>query len=219
MRNDTSSDPLSLWNDGPPKRAILEFVGRVTAESSNDYVAPVDRIVLFDNDGTLWVEQPMYTQMAFILDDVRRLAPQHPEWSDTEPFKSVLKGDFAAVAAAGVPAIMQLVATTQSGMTADQFSAGAMAWIESARHGRFDQLYTDCVYQPMLQLLAFLRANDFEVYIVSGGGTEFIRPWAERVYGVPPQRVVGSTLKTKFEMRDGTPTLVRLPDINLVNDG
>jgi phosphoserine phosphatase len=212
-------DPLPSWNDGATKRAIFDFVKRVTTEGSPDYVPVPDRIALFDNDGTLWVEQPMYTQLAFVLDDVKKLAPQHPEWSTTEPFKFVLENDLAGLAAAGVPGLMKLLAATQCGMTTEEFAKTAQAWIESARHPRFDRLYTQCVYQPMLELLEYLRANDFEVYIVTGGGMEFVRPWAERVYGVPLRRVVGSSLKTQFEMRDGRPVLIRTPEINLIDDG
>jgi phosphoserine phosphatase len=212
-------DPLPSWNDGATKRAIFDFVKRVTTEGSPDYVPVPDRIALFDNDGTLWVEQPMYTQLAFVLDDVKKLAPQHPEWSTTEPFKFVLENDLAGLAAAGVPGLMKLLAATQCGMTTEEFAKTAQAWIESARHPRFDRLYTQCVYQPMLELLEYLRANDFEVYIVTGGGMEFVRPWAERVYGVPLRRVVGSSLKTQFEMHDGRPVLIRTPEINLIDDG
>lgn len=212
-------DPLPSWNAGATKRAITEFVDRTTREGSPDYVRVTDRIALFDNDGTLWVEQPMYTQLAFLLDDVKKLAPQNPQWKTTEPFKFVLENDLAGLAAAGVPALMALLAATQCGMSTQEFAKTATDWIESARHPRFDRLYTQCVYQPMLELIQYLKAHEFEVYIVTGGGIEFVRPWAERVYGVPLRRVVGSSLKTKFEMQDGRPVLVRTPEINLVNDG
>jgi phosphoglycolate phosphatase-like HAD superfamily hydrolase len=214
-----TADPLPSWNDGSTKRAILDFVRRTTTKGSPDFVRVPDRVALFDNDGTLWVEQPMYAQLAFVLDDVKKLAPQHPEWASIEPFKSVLADDLAGLAATGVPGIMQLLAATQCGMTTDEFNATANDWIETARHPRFDRLYTECVYQPMLELIAHLEANDFEIYIVTGGGVEFVRAWAERVYGVPLRRVVGSSLKTKFEMRGDQPVLVRTPDINLINDG
>jgi phosphoserine phosphatase len=218
-RMEPAPDSLPSWNDGASKHAIVHFVRRATTEGSPAYVRVPDRVALFDNDGTLWVEQPMYTQLTFLLDDVRRLAPQHPEWKTTEPFKSVMENDFASLAAAGVPGIMKLMAATQCGMTTEEFAKTAGEWIETARHPRFDRLYTQCVYQPMLELIAYLKANDFDVYIVTGGGTEFIRPWAERVYGVPLRRVVGSSLKTKFEMRGDLPVLVRTPEINLINDG
>jgi phosphoserine phosphatase len=212
-------DPLPSWNDGAAKRAITGFVTRTTAEGGPDFVRVADRVALFDNDGTLWVEQPMYTQLAFILEDVEKLAPQHPEWKTTEPFKSVLENNLAGLAAAGVPGLMELLAATQCGMSTEEFAKTAQDWIESARHPRFDRLYTQCVYQPMLELLEYLRASDFEVYIVTGGGMEFVRPWAERVYGVPLRRVVGSSLKTKFDMRDGRPVLIRTAEINLIDDG
>jgi phosphoserine phosphatase len=212
-------DPLPSWNDGATKQAIVDFVKRVTTEGSPDYVRVPDRIALFDNDGTLWVEQPMYTQLAFVLDDVRRLAPEHPDWKTTAPFKLVLENDLAELAAAGVPGLMELLAATQCGMTTEEFAKTAKDWIETARHPRFNRLYTECVYQPMLELIRYLRANDFDVYIVTGGGMEFVRPWAERVYGVPLRRVVGSSLKTKFEVRGGQPVLIRTPEINLIDDG
>ena len=217
--NALGADPLPSWNDGATKRAITGFVKNVTTEGSPEYVRVPDRIALFDNDGTLWVEQPMYTQLAFLLGDVRKLAPQHPEWKTTEPFKFVLENDLAGLAAAGVPGLMELLAATQCGMTTEAFAKTARDWIETARHPKFQRLYTQCVYQPMLELLEYLRANDFEVYIVTGGGTEFVRPWADRVYGVPPRRVVGSSLKTKFEMLDNQPVLVRTSEINLIDDG
>jgi phosphoserine phosphatase len=213
------TDPLPSWNDGAAKRAIVDFVRRTTTEGSPDYVRVPDRVALFDNDGTLWVEQPMYTQLAFLLDDVRKLAPQHPDWKTTEPFKFVLENDLAGLAAAGVPGLMQLLAATQCGMSTEEFARTAKSWIETARHPRFNRLYTECVYQPMLELIKYLRAADFEVYIVTGGGVEFVRPWAERVYGIPLRRVVGSSLKTKFEMRGDQPVLIRTREINLVDDG
>ena len=221
LHHDTTrgADPLPSWNDGTIKRAITDFVRNATTEGSPDYVRVPDRIALFDNDGSLWVEQPMYTQLAFLLDDVRKLAPQHPDWTTTEPFKFVLENDLAGLGAAGVPALMQLLAATQCGMSTEEFAKTAKDWIETARHPKFKRLYTQCVYQPMLELLEYLRANDFEVYIVTGGGIEFVRPWSERVYGVPPRRVVGSSLKTKFEMRDNEPVLIRTSEINLLNDG
>jgi phosphoserine phosphatase len=212
-------DPLPSWNDGATKQAVVDFIKRVTTEESPHYVRVPDRIALFDNDGTLWVEQPMYTQLAFLLDDVKKLAPQHPEWNTTEPFRFVLENDLAGLAAAGMPGLMKLLAATQCGMTTEEFAETAKQWIETARHPRFNRLYTQCVYQPMLELLEYLKANDFEIYIVTGGGMEFVRPWAERVYGIPLRRVVGSSLKTKFEMREGRPVLIRTPEINLVDDG
>lgn len=210
---------LPSWNGGDAKRAIVDFVTKTTTEGSPDFVRVPDRIALFDNDGTLWVEQPMYTQLAFLLDDVRKLAPQHPEWSTTEPFTFVLDNDLAGLAASGIPGIMKLFAATQCGMTTEAFTKMAQDWIETARHPKFDRLYTQCVYQPMLELIDYLKAHDFDVYIVTGGGMEFVRPWAERVYGVPLRRVVGSSIKTTFEMQDGQPVLVRTAEIDLMNDG
>jgi phosphoserine phosphatase len=217
--NTRQADPLPSWNDGTTKTAITDFVKKTTTQGSPDFVRVPDRIALFDNDGTLWVEQPMYTQLAFLLESVREAAPQHPEWKTTAPFKFVLENDLAGLAAAGVPAIMQLFAATQCGMTTEEFAKIAKDWIETARHPKFDRLYTECIYQPMLELIEYLRANDFDVYIVTGGGVEFVRPWAERVYGVPLRRVVGSSIKTTFEMRDNQPVLVRTAEINLLNDG
>jgi phosphoserine phosphatase len=210
---------LPSWNDGDAKRAIVDFVTKAATEGSPDFVRVPDRIALFDNDGTLWVEQPMYTQLAFLLDDVWKLAPQHPEWSTTEPFKFVLDNDLGGLAATGIPGIMKLFAATQCGMTTETFTKMAQDWIETARHPKFDRLYTQCVYQPMLELINYLKANDFDVYIVTGGGMEFVRPWAERVYGVPLRRVVGSSIKTTFEMQGNQPVLVRTAEIDLINDG
>ena len=211
-------EPLPSWNDGAAKAAIVDFVARVTDESSPDYVPPQARVATFDNDGTLWAEQPFYFQLAFALDRVRTLAPKHPEWKEKEPFKSVLAGDLAGVLAGGETALLQLVTATHAGMTTDEFEQVVKHWIATARHPRFDRPYTQCVYQPMLELLGYLRANGFKTWIVSGGGIEFMRPWAERVYGIPPEQVVGSSIKTRFEIREGSPVLVRLPEVNFIND-
>ncbi|WP_457095731.1 HAD family hydrolase [Lysobacter sp. P5_B9] len=210
---------LPSWNDGPSKQAIFDFVTRVTREGGPDYVAPPERIAVFDNDGTLWTEQPMYVQLQFALDRVKALAPQHPEWKQQEPFNHLLAGDMEAFMAGGEKSLMTLIATTHTGMTTEEFSNTAGDWIASARHPKTGRPYTEMVYQPMLELLAYLRANGFKTFIVSGGGIEFMRPWAERVYGVPPEQVVGSSGKLKFELRDGKPVLVKLPEINLVDDG
>jgi phosphoserine phosphatase len=213
-----SNDPLPSWNDGPTKSAILDFVRRVTRANSPDFVPADERIAVFDNDGTLWGEQPMYVQLAFTLDRVKALAAQHPEWTKQEPFASVLKHELKQVAAAGAKGIMELLGVTHAGMTVEEFNAEVKAWITTARHPKTGKLYTEMVYQPMLELLAYLRANGFKTFIVSGGGVEFMRPWAERVYGIPPEQIVGSSLKLKFEMRDGLPTLEKLPEIDLVDD-
>jgi hypothetical protein len=212
------SDPLPSWNATPTKQAIVEFVGRVTKPGGLDFVAPAERIATFDNDGTLWVEQPMYVQMAFALDRVRAMAPLHPEWAYTEPYQSVLEGDIKALAKFDEHDLVQLIMVSHAGMTANQFSKIVTDWLATARDPRFKRPYTELVYQPMLELLSYLRANGFKTFIVSGGGVEFMRPWTEKVYGVPPEQVIGSSIKTKFEMRDGSPTLFRLPDVNFIDD-
>ncbi|NQW53230.1 MAG: haloacid dehalogenase-like hydrolase, partial [Rhodospirillales bacterium] len=199
---------------------IVDFVARVTDKSSPHYVPPQSRIATFDNDGTLWAEQPLYFQLTFALDRVKTLAPKHPEWKEKEPFKSVLTGDLAGVLAGGETALLQLVMATHAGMTTDEFEQVVKDWIATARHPRFDRPYTECVYQPMLELLSYLRANGFKTWIVSGGGIEFMRPWTERIYGIPPEQVVGSSGVTRFELRpDGTPVLVKEPKVQFIDDG
>lgn len=212
------TDPLPSWNDTAPKKAIIAFVERVTAQNTADFVPEPERIAVFDNDGTLWVEQPMYTQLAFALDRVKLMARQHPEWKDQQPFKAALDGDIKALAAAGQKGLAELIMTTHAGTTVEQFQAIVTKWLASARHPRFERPYTELVYQPMLELLAYLRANGFKTFIVSGGGVEFLRPWTEQVYGVPPEQVIGSSIRTKFSMRDGVPILLRLPDVNFIDD-
>ena len=211
-------DPLPSWNATPTKQAIVEFVGRVTKPGGPDFVPPAERIATFDNDGTLWVEQPMYVQMAFALDRVRAMAPSHPEWAHTEPYRSVLEGDIKALAKLDEHDLVQLIMVTHAGTTTDEFSKIVTDWLATARDARFKRPHTELVYQPMLELLSYLRANGFKTFIVSGGGVEFMRPWTEKVYGVPPEQVIGSSIKTKFEMRDGSPTLFRLPDVNFIDD-
>jgi len=213
-----AEDHLPSWNDTAPKAAIVGFVEKVTREGSPDFVPEPERIAVFDNDGTLWVEHPMYTQLAFALDRVKALAPQHPEWKTTQPFQAVLEGDMKSLAASGEKGLMEIIAATHSGMTTAQFQAIVSDWIGTARDARFKRPYTELVYQPMLELLAYLRAHGFKAFIVSGGGVEFMRPWAERVYGVPPDQVVGSSIKTQFEMKDGVPSLARLPAVNFIDD-
>ena len=213
-----AQDLLPSWNDTAPKKAIVAFVERVTKQGSPDFVPPAERIATFDNDGTLWAEQPMYVQMAFALDRVKALAPQHPEWKDKQPFKAVLEGDMKTFAESGERGLLELVVATHAGMTADEFAKIVTDWLATARHPRFNRPYTELVYQPMLELLAYLRANGFKTFIVSGGGIEFMRPWTEKVYGIPPEQVVGSSGKTRFEMRDGRPTLFRLPELNFNDD-
>jgi len=211
-------DPLPSWNDGATKAAIVDFVGRVTTQNGPYFVPPAERIATFDNDGTLWIEQPMYVQLAFVLDRVKTMAPMHPEWKDKQPFAAVLDGDLKAVADSGEKGVAELVGVTHAGMTTAEFEKIVADWLATARHRRFKRPYTELVYQPMLELLAYLRANDFKTFIVSGGGIEFMRPWTDRIYGVPPEQVVGSSIKTRFEMRDSTPILFRLPEINFIDD-
>jgi hypothetical protein len=213
-----AADPLPSWNDGPSKKAIIEFVMKVTKESSPEFVPGEERIATFDNDGTLWVEQPMYTQLAFALDRVKALAPQHREWKEKQPFKAVLDGDVKGMTAAGQKGLVELVTATHAGMTTDEFEGIVHNWLATARHPRFQRPYTECVYQPMLELLAYLRANGFKSYIVTGGGVEFLRPWTKKVYGVPPEQVIGSSIKLKYELYDGKPVLVRLPEIDFIDD-
>lgn len=217
-RAQAQADPLPSWNDTAPKAAIVAFVEKVSKEGSPDFVPEAERIAVFDNDGTLWVEQPMYTQMAFALDRVKAEAAAHPEWSTTQPFKAALEDDMKALAASGEKGLVELVMATHAGMTVTQFNDIVSAWIAEARHPRFKRPYTELVYQPMLELLVYLRDNGFKTFIVSGGGIEFMRPWTERVYGIPPDQVVGSSIKTTFEMKDGIPLLFRLPEVNFVDD-
>jgi len=212
------ADPLPSWNDTAPKAAIVEFVEKVSKEGSPDFVPEPERIAVFDNDGTLWVEHPMYVQLAFALDRVKAEAPNHPEWATTQPFQAVLEGDMKTLAAFGEKGLVELIMATHAGMTVEQFNNIASDWIAAARDPRFKKPYTELVYQPMLELLAYLRANGFKTFIVSGGGIEFMRPWTEKVYGVPPEQVVGSSIKMKFEIKDGAPTLFRLPEVNFVDD-
>lgn len=212
------TDPLPSWNDTGAKAAIIAFVDKVTAENTPGFVPKVERIAVFDNDGTLWSEHPMYVQLAFALDRVRAEAANHPEWKGTQPFKAVLDNDMTTLAAAGEKGLLELILATHAGMTTEEFQTIATGWIATAHDPKFDKPYTDLVYQPMLELLAYLRDNGFKTFIVSGGGVEFIRPWAERVYGIPPEQVIGSTIKTQFEMRDDVPTLLRLPQVDFIDD-
>ena len=213
-----ATDPLPSWNEGASKHAIIALVDRVSKEGSADFVAPAERIATFDNDGTLWAEQPMYFQMFFALDRVRELAPQHPEWKEQEPFASLLKGDVKGALAGGEKAVLDIIMATHAGMTTEEFEATVKLWIATAKHPVTGRPFTQMVYQPMLELLIYLRANGFKTFIVSGGGIEFMRPWTEVVYGVPPEQVVGSSIKTEFEMRDGEPVLVRLPELDFIDD-
>src|SRR5207245_7974258 len=213
-----AADPLPSWSDGAVKQSIVEFVAKVTKEGSPDFVPPEERIATFDNDGTLWCEQPMYFQLLFALDRVKTLAPQHPEWKTKEPFASLLKGDLKAALAGGERAMLEIIVVTHAGMTTAEFEQIVKGWIATAKHPKFKRPYTECVYQPMIELLAYLRANGFKTFIVSGGGIEFMRPWTEKVYGIPPEQVVGSSIKTKYELHDGKPVLMRLPEMNFIDD-
>ncbi len=213
-----AADPLPSWNDGPAKQSVINFVTKVTKAGSPDFVPAPERIATFDNDGTLWSEQPMYFQLLFTVDRVKALAPQHPEWQTQEPFASLLKGDMKGVMAGGEKALLELVMATHAGMTTEEFDKTVKDWLATARHPKTGKRYTEMVYQPMLEVLTYLRANGFKTFIVSGGGIEFMRPWTEKVYGVPPEQVVGSSIKTQWETRSGKPALVRLPEINFIDD-
>lgn len=213
-----AAEPLPSWNDGKAKQSIIAFVEKVTTEGSPDFVPVAQRIATFDNDGTLWCEKPMPVQVYFALDRVKELAPQHPEWNDKEPFASILKGDPNALMAGGERGVVELFMVTHAGNTTDEFEKIVKDWIATAKHPKTGKLYTEMIYQPMLEVLAYLRANGFKTFIVSGGGIEFMRPWAEKTYGIPPEQVVGSSVKTQFEMRDGKPVLVRLPEVNFNDD-
>ena len=213
-----AADPLPAWNDGASKRAVLEFVAKVTTEGRSDFVPAPERIAVIDNDGTLWPEQPTYTQVAFAFDRIRTLAAQHPEWKRTQPFKAVLEGDMKTVLAGTARDRLELIAASHAGMTPEEFGTIVKDWLATARHPRFGRPYTELAYQPMLELLAYLRANGFKTFIVSGGGVEFMRPWSEPVYGIPPEQVVGSLIKTRYEVRDDRPVLIRLPEIEFIDD-
>jgi phosphoglycolate phosphatase-like HAD superfamily hydrolase len=214
------TDPLPSWNEGVVKKSITDFVSRITAQGSADFVPADRRIATFDNDGTLWCEQPFYFQVAFAFDRVKAMAPQHPDWKTTQPFNAVLDKDMRALAAAGKKGLLQIIAVTHTGMTTGEFSKLVLEWTATARHPRFNRLYTELVYQPMLELLSYLRANGFKTFIVSGGGIEFMRPWVEKAYGIPPEQVVGSSGVVRFQFgADGKPQLMKLPKIEFVDDG
>jgi phosphoglycolate phosphatase-like HAD superfamily hydrolase len=213
-----TTDPLPSWNEGTAKRAILEFVTRVTDPANPDFVPESERIATFDNDGTLWAEQPLYFQLLFAIDRVKTLAPEHPEWATQQPFQAVLENDMEALLAAGEHGLIELVMATHAGMTTEEFEQIVTEWLSTATHPTTGRQFTEMIYQPMLEVLVYLRANGFRTFIVSGGGIEFMRPWTEAVYGIPPEQVVGSSIKTVFEVRDGEPVLVRLPEMNFIDD-
>ncbi|MGB7946867.1 MAG: HAD family hydrolase [Candidatus Binatia bacterium] len=220
LLNGAETDPLSSWNEGASKKAIVEFVTKVTREGDPDFVKPEERIATFDHDGTLWAEQPIYFQIMFAMDRVRAMAPKHPDWKNQQPFKAVLDGDIKALAALGETGFLKIIALTHTGMTTDVFSKHVANWIATARHPRFDRPYTELVYQPMLELLGYLRANGFKTFIVSGGGVEFMRVFTERVYGIPPEQVVGSSGVVKYQLQAGQkPVLIKEGKIEFVNDG
>jgi phosphoserine phosphatase len=213
-----AQDRLPSWNDGPSKAALLEFVAAVTDPKSQDYVEPAERIATFDNDGTLWLEYPIYTQALFAFDRVKELAPQHPEWKTLQPFKALLEGDMEAVGASGVEGLLQIVIATHSGMSAEEFEAEVSGWLATHKQPRFDRPYAELVYQPQLELLAWLREKGFKTFIVSGGGAAFVRPISQQAYGIPPEQVVGSRVASEFQIRDGKPVIVRMPKIGFIDD-
>lgn len=213
-----AADTLASWNDGPTKTSITDFVERVTEEGSADFIPVAERVAVFDNDGTLWAEQPLYFQLFFALDRVKAMAPDHHEWKTQEPFASLLKGDVKGALAGGKHAILEIVMATHSGMSSDEFDTIVRDWIKTAKHPKSGKLYTEMVYQPMLELLGYLRANGFRTYIVSGGGIDFMRPWTEEIYGIPPEQVVGSSGKTSFEIREGKGVIMRIPEVNFIVD-
>jgi phosphoserine phosphatase len=212
------ADPLPSWKEGQARQAIIDFVDAATSEGRATFIPAAERIAVFDNDGTLWSEQPMYFQLAFALDRLKALAPGHPEWKQTQPFKAALEGDLETVMEGGEHALLELVMASHAGNTTEEFAQIVRDWLSTATHPQTGRPYTEMIYQPMLELLAYLRANGFKTYIVSGGGIEFMRPWSEQVYGIPPEQVIGSSIKTEFEMRDSGPVLVRLPEINFIDD-
>ena len=213
-----SADTLPSWNDGVPRKAIVDFVTKTTRQGDADFVPPAERVAVFDNDGTLWSEQPMYFQLAFALDRIEALAPKHPEWKTTQPFKGVLEGDLKSVLAAGEKGLMQIMAVSHAGNTTEEFEGIVKNWMAFARHPTTKRPYNEMVFHPMLEMLTYLRSNGYKTYIVSGGGVEFMRPWVERAYGIPPEQVVGSRAKVKYEVRDGAPVLLRLPEIDFIDD-
>jgi len=213
-----AAEALPSWNDGAARKSVVEFVAKVTKEGGPDFVPPAERIAVFDNDGTLWAEQPMYFQAFFIFDRIKQLAPQHPEWKEKEPFASVLKGDLKSALAGGEHALVEMAMATHAGTTTEEFDRIVRDWIAAAKHPKTKRPYTEMVYQPMLELLTYLRANGFKTFIVSGGGIEFMRPWAEHVYGIPPEQIIGSSIKTRYEVREGKPILLRLPELNFIDD-
>jgi phosphoglycolate phosphatase-like HAD superfamily hydrolase len=218
QETEVKNDPLPSWNEGSSKKAMIDFVTKTTNEGGADFVPVADRIACFDNDGTLWSEQPLYFQFFFAIEQIKAMAPQHPEWKDNQPFKAILEGDMKTVMGGGEKALLQILKVSHADMTTEAFSASVKNWIKTAKHPKTGKLYKDMVYQPMLELLAYLRAHEYKTFIVSGGGMDFIRPWAEEVYGIPPYQVIGSSGKVKYEVIDGKPQLVKLPELNFNDD-
>jgi phosphoglycolate phosphatase-like HAD superfamily hydrolase len=214
-----AADPLPSWNDVASKKAIIEFVTRVTKEGGPNFVPAAERIATFDNDGTLWCEHPMYVQLLYLVDQVKARAGDHPEWKSKEPYKAILADDLASASAAGEKGLMDVMMTVHSGMTVEEYEQSVKGWLETARHPRFRRPYTQLIYQPMVEVLAYLRANGFKTYVVSGGGIEFMRPWMDRAYGIPPEQIVGSSIRLRFELRDRKPTMLRLPLMDFIDDG
>lgn len=210
--------PLESWKETGSRKAIVSFVEKTTRTGSPDFIPVPERIAVFDNDGTLWSEQPMYFQLAFLIDQVKAQVPQHPEWKEKEPFASLLKGDLKGVEATGVKGLLELAAATHAGMTTEEFEKKVKDWLAAARHPKTGKPYTEMVFQPMVELLAYLRENGYKTFIVSGGGIEFMRPWTEKVYGIPPEQVVGSSLKLKYEVKDGKPVIMKLPELDFIDD-
>lgn len=211
-------DPLPSWNEGRARQAVLDFVTRVTRDGSPDFVPPDERFAVFDNDGTLWTEQPMYTQLAFAIDRVRSLAPEHPGWKTTQPFQAALDNDLETLARSGETGLVELVTATHSGMTPDTFDAIVKDWLQKARHPRFQRFYTDLTYKPMVELLNYLRSNGFKTYIVTGGGVEFVRAISQKLYGIPPEQIIGSSVRLQYQLKNGEPTLIRRPEIDFIDD-
>jgi len=213
-----AANPLPSWNEGNTKKSIIDFITKTTKKGGSEFIPPADRIACFDNDGTLWSEQPMYFQLAFALDRVKAMAPQHPEWKTTQPFQSVLEGNMNGVMAGGEKALSQIVLSTHSGMSNEAFEKTVQEWIATATHPVKKRPYTQLIYQPMVELLTYLRANGYKTYIVSGGGVDFMRPWVEKAYGIPPEQVIGSSLKVKYDTANGKAILIKLPEVDFVDD-
>lgn len=218
-RSATAADPLPSWNDGAARQSILAFVAKVTNEGSPDFVPVPERIATFDNDGTLWSEQPMYFQMIFAFDRIKAMANDHPEWTDEKPYQFVLAGDLQAFGATGQKGLLDVLATTHAGMRVEDFHAAVREWMRTARHPRFKRPYEQCIYQPMHELLVYLRANQFKTFIVSGGGIDFMRPWVGKAYGIPPQQVVGSSGVVKYELDGDQPVLMKEAKVEFIDDG